>query len=147
MIRIKGRRIKGIGEATNSVAIQIPHIAAEFPEIAKAHPATINLELDLPLIVLTPDHRTRVIDWDPKRYPGGEVFDLLRIELEAPLGARRMSAWLYIAHRSDWRKSPQHHEIIAPRFIRNLRPDSRCRIIIYRDAAKLPYRQWPAVVV
>jgi hypothetical protein len=144
LFTVDGIRQAGLGAASGNLAIQLPLIAQEFPEIANCHPGTINLELNCPLLVLAPDHRTRAIFWD-KSFPDGEVFDLLRIEFEAPVGASSVQAWLYIPHGSPHRRKPRIHEVIAPKL--TLQPGIQCRIRVNRNAVQLPYSQWPMIVV
>src|SRR5262245_57395458 len=88
---------KGLGVAGNTISAQLPYVAAEFPEVANCYPHTLNLELKVPLIVAVPDHRTHPIAWEAGS-PATEVFDILRVELEAPIGSAPVPAWLYVAH-------------------------------------------------
>jgi hypothetical protein len=136
------RRFNSGGAATSNLKLQIPLITKEFPEIANVHHGTINLELDRALVVAIPDHRTGLIDWHEAHSPG-EVFDLLRIRLEAPEGAAAVQAWIYIAHHSDHRKNPRMHEIIGPYC--QLSGAARCKIHIERGLV-LDYRQNPIAV-
>src|SRR3984893_11856047 len=105
---IDGIVSNGTGTAHQNLVLQLPAIAAEFPEVANAHRGTINLQLTLPVFVLAPDHRTRPIQWQPPGNPP-EIFDLLRVEIEAPVGAVRVACWLYIAHFSPHRHTPHIH--------------------------------------
>ena len=130
--------------ATSNLAIQLPMIATEFPEIADCHLGTINLLLDTPLLVLTPDHRTRPIPWSPEFDPG-EIFDFLRIVLEAPVNAAPVPAWLYIAHWSPHRADLRVHEVLAPKM--PVRYGDRCRIGIKRDVKQMPYGTYPIILV
>src|SRR5258706_1346699 len=106
-------RCNSRGAASSNLAIQIPLIAQDFPEIADVHHGTINLHLDRMLLVLTSDYRSKGISWGKPNDP--EVFDFLRIKLEAPEGAAAINAWIYIAHGSPHRMTPGVHEIIAPK--------------------------------
>jgi hypothetical protein len=145
LITIPGLRRAGMNAAHGNMAIQLPLIAAEFPEVANCHHGTINVELAAPLFVVGPDHRTRAIHWDDAGFPDGEVFDLLRIQFEAPHDAPVVDAWLYIPHGSPHRRTPFMHEIIAPHL--NIPAGVQCRIRIDRHAVQLPYGLFPAVVV
>jgi hypothetical protein len=145
MLTIGGDYKSGAGAASVNLQDQLPLLEREFPEIQGCKPGTLNLLLDSPLLVLTPDHRSRAIDWQPEHHPGGEVFDLLRIDLEAPEGAARTRAWLYIAHASDHRVNPKMHEVIAPPLA--LSSGARCKVHINRPFVQLPYRAWPAFLV
>jgi hypothetical protein len=144
MLPIGGVLKSGAGAASGNLPEQLPLLEREFPEV-HGRIGTLNLQFDSPLLVLTPDHRSKAIDWQPEHHPGGEVFDLLRVELEAPGGAARTRAWLYIAHNSDHRKNPTTHEIIAPSL--TLASGARCKIHINRPYVQLPYREWPAFLV
>jgi hypothetical protein len=88
MLELFGIHQKGTGTATPNLATQLPLIAKEFPEVAACHHGTINLNLDSPLFVIAPDHRTKPIHWNDKDFPDGEVFDWLRIRIEAPGGSQ-----------------------------------------------------------
>jgi hypothetical protein len=118
-------------------------IAAEFPEVANCHHGTINLLLDLSLLVVVPDHRTKPIPWDPSFGPG-EVFDILRIDLEAPLGTPSTPAWLYIPHGSPHRQNLSYHEVIAARL--QLNANARCRVGVHRNVVRMPYLPLVAVI-
>ena len=144
LIKIKGVRRPGGGCATGNLAIQLPEIAKEFPEIAQCHLGTINLELEYPLLVITPDHRTQPIRWLGSTSQG-EIFDLLRIKIEAPTGAEPEAAWLYIAHWSYHRPNPKVHEVIARKL--DILEDAQCQIIIDRQSIDLPYSQWQAKLI
>jgi hypothetical protein len=145
MLTIGGVYTSGAGAASENLPAQLPLLEREFPEIQGCKPGTLNLHLDRPLLVLTPDHRSKAIDWQPEHHPGGEVFDLLRIELEAPEGTAGVCAWLYIAHNSDHRHNPRMHEIIAPPL--TLASGARCKVHINRPYVQLPYRTWSAFLV
>lgn len=133
------------GAATQNLRSQIPLIAQEFPEVQGCHFGTINLKFDCSLIIARFDFRTGLINWHPAHSPG-EVFDFLRIQLEAPEGSNRIDAWVYVAHHSDHRRDPTMHEVIASEYC-NLNRTACCRIHIDRDYIELPYRMNPTRVV
>ncbi len=141
---VSGTVQRGIGAASQNLIAQLPAIAAEFPEVAGCHRGTINLLLDSPLLVLAPDHRTSPILWHPDFAPG-EVFDLLRIELEVRLGTAPVPSWLYIPHASPHRRDLRLQEVLAPKL--NLSTGARCRIHISRKVRCLPYTSQPVLVV
>jgi hypothetical protein len=145
LIEIMGKVIKGLGAASSTLAHQLPAVEKEFPEISVCHHGSINLELELPLLVLTPDHRTKPIAWVPGNAEATEVFDLVRIELEAPLGATAVPAWLYIAHGSPHRRTLNIHEVITTKL--NIADVKSCRIKINRQSFQLPFQQCPIVIV
>lgn len=136
----------GEGAASGNLRVQVPLIADHFPEIRSCHCGTINLVLTHSLIVVKPDFRTPPINWQPQHHPNGEIFDILRVMLEAPIGADPVRAWIYIALNSDHRKTPNTHEVIAPTFL-SLPDHSQCRIVIERNVVELPYRANPTIVV
>jgi hypothetical protein len=145
MITITGTIRKGYGGASRNLLTQLPLIAEQFPEVKDCFHGTLNVELQKPLLVLSPDHRTKPIDWDSANHPGGEVFGILRIRLEAPPGSSKMAAWLYIAHNSDHRKNLCMHEVIAPKL--QVSVGGLCTIHIDRVCLTVPYRQFPITLV
>lgn len=143
MVTISGTRKPGGHAASGNLVQQIPWIVKEFPEVANVQRATLNLQLEKMLLVAIPDFRTKPISWDDK---APEVFDFLRINLEAPEGASLIPAWLYIAHRSEHRKTPDIHEVIAPP-IANLNAYAKCRIHISRSSIELPYSEKAVIII
>jgi|SRR5208282_1055278 len=141
-MKIRGKVIPGKGWASGFLKIQLPMISAEFPEIGHCHPGTLNLQLETNLLVLAPDYRTKPINWHPA-LASGEVFDFLRIKLEAPEGSALIAAWLYIAHTSPHRAMFCVHEVLAPKITAPV--GMPCAIHVER--AVLPYGQGPLVVV
>jgi hypothetical protein len=144
LIVISGRIRHGIGAAAHALSYQLPHIAKEFPEVATCYHGSINLELEVSLKVLTPDHRTKPIAWLPGN-PKTEIFDFVRIEIEAPRNASAVPAWLYIPHRSPHRRKLRIYEVITTQL--NLANVNLCRIKINRRAFQLPLPLFPLVVV
>jgi hypothetical protein len=145
MLIICGVYKKGAGAASGNLRVQLPLLEQEFPEVHGCVAGTLNLHLDNPLLILAPDHGRRAINWQPQHHPAGEVFDLLRIELEAPEGTAAIRAWLYVAHNTGHRMDPTRHEVIAPHVV--LAPNARCKIHINRPYVQMPYRFWPAFLV
>jgi len=62
--------IKGLGAATANLKKQLPPIAEEFPEVRDCFHGTLNVELERGLLVLSADHRTKPVNWDPAHAPG-----------------------------------------------------------------------------
>jgi hypothetical protein len=145
MITIEGVRCGGLNAAHENLVKQLPLIAEEFPEIAHCHHGTINVQLNVPLLVVAPDHRSQPIHWDDNNFPNGEVFDLLRIQFQAPIDAAPVAAWLYIPHGSPARRAPWIHEVLAAQL--DIPAGAQCRVTINRNAVQLPYHLFPAVVV
>ena len=144
MTRLKGKRFSGEGNASRTVAIQLPFITETFPEIRGCHCGTINLEFEAPLIVAYPDHRTLPIKWK-QSLEVGEVFDLVRVSLESSTNGTAHDAWLYLAHRSAHRKNLLRHEFIAPYF--NMDTVEELGVVIKRPCIHLSYRHNPVYVV
>lgn len=144
MTRLKAKRFPGEGNASRTVAIQLPFITETFPEIRGCHFGTINLEFEAPLIVACPDHRTPPIKWK-QSLEVGEVFDLVRVSLEIPTKGTAHDAWLYLAHRSAHRKNLSRHELIAPYL--NMDTVEELGVVIKRPCIHLPYRHNPVYVV
>ena len=142
-VDIPAKYIPGQGQASKALKLQLPLIQDEFPEVKNCHDGTINVELSVPLFVITPDHRTQPIQWHGR--PPGEVFDFLRIKFEALPDIASIDAWLYISHWSGLRRTPYIHEIIAPAL--KISMGVPCKITINRHVIQLPFSQFPAVVV
>lgn len=142
-IKFSAPRPPGIG-ASATLPKQLPLISAHFPQIANAHPGTINVDLELPLLVLGGyDHRTAPLQWDNNWAPG-EVFDLVCIEFE--VGGKRGPAWLYIAHGSPHRRDMRSHEVITPAKLQILRGEM-CVLHIDKAHVVMPYPESPLVVL
>lgn len=134
-LSLRATIVPGLGVATGTLARQLPLIAKEFPEIADCFPGTLNLKLELPLEVIRPDHRTPPLAWTPSGRTL-EVFDLLRIELEFAHLATPVDAWLYVAHGSPHRATPDLHEVITRKLaIGDVR---QCRIHLSAGSAAVP---------
>ena len=144
MVAISGRIVNGIGAAAHTLSHQLPYISKEFPEVAECYRGSINLELEVPLKVLTPDHRTKPIAWLPGNTKT-EIFDFVRIEIEAPCNASAVPAWLYIPHRSPYRRKLRIYEVITMQL--NLANVTSCRIKINRRTFQFPLPLFPLVVV
>jgi hypothetical protein len=125
---INGVVVQGLGAATNTLALQIPLIEKEFPEIGCCQRGSINIQLKNALRIEKPDHTTGLIPWAG---PPGEIFSFLRILLECPVGATPTRAWTYIPHDSPHRNNRCQVEVIAEP-IQNLAYGSQCRIHIER---------------
>jgi hypothetical protein len=123
---------------------QLPIIGKAFPEILGAYPATLNVMLMQPLLVLGSDHRTAPIDWLLDGKTVTEVFDLVRIELEVRGSKHR--GWIYIAHLSPHRHHLASHEIVLPSKI-DVQDGEPCIINISRSCKILPNGNRPVIVV
>lgn len=114
-VQIKGKVQKGLGESQNTVREQMPFFRECFPEVKDCKPATINILLDKPLVVITPDYTTAPLPWHPafKIVKGGEIFRFLRIILTID-GHPPVRAWVYKAQFSPYRDNPFYLEVLAP---------------------------------
>ena len=133
-LTLQAQIVPGLGVATGTLARQLPLIAQEFPEVACCFPGTLNLKLELPLVVTRPDHRTLPLAWTPSGRTR-EVFELLQIELEFAHLPAPVTAWLYVAHRSPHRATPTLHEVIAP--LLEISDVRQCRIHLPSDAVSV----------
>jgi ADP-heptose:LPS heptosyltransferase len=134
LLSVRARIVPGLGVATGTLARQLPLISQDFPEVADCYPGTINLELELPLTVIQPDHRTDPLAWTPSGRTT-EVFELVRIELELDQLQAHVPAWLYVAQNSPHRSTPTVHEVIARRI--NLSEVRVCRLRLRASAVTL----------
>lgn len=110
MILVDGKTKAGLGVASRCIAMQMPLLAAEFPEIRDCRRGTINVELEHPLHIDRPDHETAPIAWHPKMT---ERFSFLRCQFECPTGSKPVSAWIYIAHGSPHFAKVNYFEVLA----------------------------------
>lgn len=138
---INGKLIKGHGVASITLAKQIPLMCESFPDISVCHFGSINLELEVDLIVASYDFRSLPIEWEPNHK---EVFDFLRVRL-TPINHPPVRAWLYIPHDSFHRKKLNHHELITTKL--NIDGISDFRIEIQRPCIELPYSNRRMIVV
>lgn len=128
--------------ASSNLVKQLPLIAQTFPQIARAHPGTLNLHLQQPLLVMNPDHRTPPLDWNGNGKP--EVFDLVSIELS--VNGANYPAWLYVAHDSHHRKDFHSHEVITPTKAQICDGDL-CVLHIPKSCQIMSYRHCPLVII
>lgn len=134
------------GGATANLRIQGPRISETFPEFALATPGTINIKLDVPLIIANSDHRTPRIQWAGAGTIG-EVFDLVRVTFQLlPVGAVE-NGWLYVAHESYHRRWGTH-EVVLTRRYEGVVDGAKCRVKIQREPVlDRPYREFPLIVL
>lgn len=115
MISVRGQVQKGKGESANTLKEQLPYFRECFPEVGNCKPATINVLLESPLVVVTPDFTTQPLPWHPafRIVKGGEVFQFVRIDVKID-GLPPVNAWIYIAQFSPYRTNPFYLEVLAP---------------------------------
>jgi hypothetical protein len=69
----------------------------------------------------------------------------LRIELEVPIGAAPVRAWMHIPHESPHRKDLYVHEVLTTRV--NVPLNQKCRVRIDGKVLQVPYFVPPLNVV
>ena len=128
--QIKGKIQKGIGESSNTVKEQMPFFAKCFPEVTLCKAATINILLEKPLVIISPDFTTEPLPWHPafKVVKGGEVFKFLRIKLQID-GHDEVDAWVYKAQFSPYHDNPYYIEVLAPEINFTGTPDCLIKIL------------------
>lgn len=126
---IGGKIQKGIGESANTVKEQMPFFEKCFPEVSQCKAATINILLEKPLVVLSPDFTTEPLPWHPafKVIKGGEVFKFLRIKLKIE-GCDEVDGWIYKAQFSPYHDNPFYIEVLAPHI--NFKGTPDCKIMV-----------------
>lgn len=112
---LKGKVEMGRGEGQHTLREQMPLFSDCFPEVSVCKAATLNILLEKPLVIITPDFTTDPLPWHPafKVVKGGEVFGFLRIKLTIE-GKPTCDAWIYRAQFSPYRHNPFYVEVIAP---------------------------------
>jgi ADP-heptose:LPS heptosyltransferase len=128
---VEGEIVSGLGAASGTLARQLPMISAGFPAVSDCFRGTLNVALARPLWVVRADHRTAPLAWTPSGRTR-EVFDLLRVQLELVASRKRFEAWLYVAHGSPHRRTPELHELIAGEI--ELNGETHCVLTICSSA-------------
>lgn len=115
MSKIRGKIQQGVGKSQATIREQLPYFKNCFPEVAECHPGTINILLEQPLVIITPDYTSEPLPWHPafKVVKNGEIFRFLRIRLCLP-GREPIRAWVYKAQFSPYRNNPFYIEVLAP---------------------------------
>lgn len=126
---VKGKVSKGLGESQNTVKEQMPYFIKYFPDVSKCKHATINIRLEKPLIILTPDFATKPLPWHPafRIVKGGEIFKFLHIKLTVD-NCPSVDAWVYEAQFSPYTTNPYYIEVLAPEI--NFTGTPKCEIEI-----------------
>ncbi|MDP2922600.1 MAG: hypothetical protein Q8O30_02610 [Candidatus Omnitrophota bacterium] len=134
MIKIRGEIQKGLGAAKNTIQIQKPFLRQYLSEIESCHDGTINVLLEQPLIIFSPDIVTPPIFWLSQNNSISEEFGFLKIKLEILNKSICVDAWIYIAYKSPHYANPFYIEIIAPYI--DIQNASMCSIIIDKGNIK-----------
>lgn len=123
--------------ATHTVALQVRHLRHYLPQIEAYHPATINVRLETPICIVSPDVRTPPLVWLSSVPP--EIFSLVAIRFE-PLGTPprpAVDAHIYQAHLSPHLADPWVIEILAPHL--DLGGVGECLVHIDRPTSVVPF--------
>jgi hypothetical protein len=130
MGKIRGKIQTGKGESKNTVHEQMPYFKECFPEVANCKEGTINILLEKPLVIISPDFTTEPLPWHPafKIVKGGEVFKFLRIKLSIN-DCEPVNAWIYKAQFSPYVDNPFYIEVLAPNIDFSGTPDCEIEVI------------------
>lgn len=96
-VAIDGTVISGLGVASQTVKLQMPHLLKQFPAVQGCHYGTINISLVRALRIPNPDFTTTEIEWAPGNI---EKFGFLGVDLEIPVGGSLQPSWIYIPYNS-----------------------------------------------
>ena len=108
---ITGTKISGYGGAAASLEKQFEHLVREFPDIAGIHQwGTLNIFLDYPLRITSPDYTTSFIEWTPDN---SERFSFTKVGLQVTPQSQPLDGWIYVAHRSPHRGNALLVEILT----------------------------------
>ncbi|MDD5773950.1 MAG: hypothetical protein PHX78_10845 [bacterium] len=135
-MKIKGKIQKGFGAASSiNIPKQKPFFKKYIPNIDSYHTGTINLLLDAPLVISSPDIETEPIEW-VKNFT--EIFGFLKIKFETipPSQDMPLDALIYIPYRSPYYTNHFYKEIMAPKI--NLEGIEYCNIIIDKIMKEIP---------
>ena len=140
MVRAAGYYQPGFGQASQSISLQIPKIAADgFEEIRNYYPATLNVRFEPMVIVAKSQYRTNPIRWKGDQ-PVGEIFDFIQVRLLFKQPEVQAKALLYISHWTVYRLDPHMHEFLVDKFIGGLQSGTPVLMECDREAIELPYR-------
>jgi len=138
VITLRGRIVKGLGSAAGILPVQAPLLARRFPQVGRLHLATINIVLESPLRIETPDIITDPIDWHDR-----EVVHITQVKFQpvrmTPTGYAPgpvIEAWIYSPQHSVHRANPYHVEIMTEKL--DLSATPMCLLSIDRPAWQTP---------
>jgi hypothetical protein len=124
---IEATIMRGKGKAAETLQLQWPHLIKHFPEIRDCHPATINVQLNMALLVMNPDGTAPPTAWHPEVPNLTEGFSFRRIGFEFPIDTPPTEAWIYIPQLSSNRYNLLYAEILTKK-IEGIRRGLRCRL-------------------
>ncbi len=108
MVTLDGNIINGLGAATRTISMQMPHLEKQIPDLRGWHQATINVVLDGQLEVTSLDFATTPIVWQSGARP--EMFGFKKITFEN--NGTSYDGVLYIAYNSPHRSNPYYVEVM-----------------------------------
>jgi hypothetical protein len=112
VIIIPGRIVSGLGAASKTITMQMPHFVQSHPELGKCLQRTINVVLQCQLEIISPSFLIGPIKWHPNG--PAELFGFRSIIFELPEHRLQTDAWLYMPYLSPHRANPFHVEVLAP---------------------------------
>ena len=111
MVVIQGKIVRGLGAASQTLKLQMPHFVKAHPELGKCEPRTINVILECQLEVISPSFLIGPIQWNPG---APELFGFRSVVFELVHPQSTSDAWLYLPYSSPHRINPYYAEILAP---------------------------------
>lgn len=125
MVAIPGKIVRGLGAASQTLQLQMPHFVKAHPELGKCLPRTINVILECQLEVLSPSFLIGPIQWNTG---APEMFGFRSVVFELVQPQLTSDAWLYLPYSSPHRLNPFYAEILAPEL--QLSDTTACKIHI-----------------
>jgi hypothetical protein len=114
---IRGKIFKAAGEAAGNIKKQKPLLIPYVPEIARMEDRTINLSLEIPLLVADYDVETKSIEWEVNRW---EKFQFVRARIQScpcePSFDKAIPCLLIFAETSPYHYNPYMIEVVIPKF-------------------------------
>ena len=111
MLTIPGKIVSGLGVASQTLKLQMPHFVSAHPELGKCLERTINVILECQLEIISPTFVIGPIRWHPSAF---EMFGFLPIVFELIEPKIETEAWIYLPYSSPHRVNPFYAEVLAP---------------------------------
>jgi len=136
-MKIRGKIIKGIGAASNTIAQQKIYFKPYINNIDDYYDGTINVLLESPLFIREPKIITPIIRWGKEGRLGKFGFHQIKLELEKKPPAQNevIECYIYIPYNSPLYNNLFLMEILAPKI--NLAGVDYCNIIIEEEAREV----------
>lgn len=128
MVVIPGKIVHGLGAASQTLKLQMPHFTKIHPELGKCSLRTINVILECQVEIVSPSFVIGPIQWHPSAL---ELFGFRSIVFELSQPRLESEAWLYLPYSSPHRLNPFYAEILAPEL--RLGDSAACNIQINAD--------------